>query len=106
MEKTIQLDQREMQTAREVDQEVTLAWAQIGMFSEQLEQARKLRDAGIEKQKSLIKQALATRGIDNFEGARPGMQAGTVVVVLPDPVESSAQKVNGAAQLDPLEKAA
>lgn len=84
MEKTIQLDQRETQAAQTIDQETTQAWAQIGMFTEQLDQARKMRDAAIEKQRGLIRQALAARGIDRFDSARPGAQVGTLTVVIPD----------------------
>lgn len=99
MEKTIHLDQAVMQTAQGIDQELTQAWAQIGMFSEQLEQARKLRDQAIEKQRGLMRQALATRGIDRFDNARPGMQPGTITVSVPDmPEVIPPQKPNGLVQ--------
>jgi hypothetical protein len=97
MEKTIQLDQREIQAAQGIDQELTQAWAQIGMFSEQLDQARKARDQATEKQRGLIRQALAAHGIERFENARPGAQMGTILVVVPDEPALPAAKVNGAA---------
>lgn len=99
MEKTIQLDQRELQQAQAIDQELMQAWAQIGVLSEQQKQAEKNRDKAIEKQKDLMQQALLARGIERHMGARPGTQAGTLIVILPDeapppPVEAS--KPNGA----------
>jgi hypothetical protein len=95
MEKTIQLDQREIQAAQGIDQELTQAWAQVGMFSEQLDQARKLRDQAVEKQRGLIRQALTARGIERFENARPGQQMGTLLVVVPDELPPMLAKSNG-----------
>jgi hypothetical protein len=102
MEKTIQLDQREIQAAQGIDQELTQAWAQVGMFSEQLDQARKLRDQAVEKQRGLIRQALVTRGIERFENARPGAQMGTILVVVPDDPPLVPGKANGLPQLEAL----
>lgn len=70
MEKTIQLDQKEIQAHSEITRELTLAWAQIGVMMEQLDQARRARDQLIEKQRALIKQAVTDRGINKFENAR------------------------------------
>lgn len=101
MEKTIQLDQRETQAAQAIDQEMTQAWAQIGMFSEQLAEARKLRDQATEKQRSLIRQALSVRGIDRFDSARPGGQLGTLTVTIPDEITTgTSTQFNGLSQPD------
>jgi hypothetical protein len=100
MEKTIQLDQREIQNAQSIDQELTQAWAQVGMFSEQLDQARKGRDQAVEKQRGLIRQALVARGIERFDNARPGAQMGTIVVVVPDDVPTLVAKPNGLPQIE------
>ena len=97
MEKTIQLDQRELQTAQAIDQELMRAWAQIGVLSEQFKQAEKTRERVIEKQRDFLQQAVAARGITSYNNAQPGPN-GTVVITLPDePAMVEAAKPNGIA---------
>jgi len=104
MEKSFQLDQREASVAQQLDQERTQALAAVGALSLDMEQARKNLDAVAERQRAFVRQAVMTRGIENFVNARTGN--GTLVVALPDepvempaPVPTAAEKVNGQAAL-------
>lgn len=97
MEKTIQLDQRELQAVAGIEQEVMQANAQWGMLRRQLDQADKICEQVVEKQRSFIRQALADHGIQRFENARPA--PGAIIVTLPDVPEATSPappKANGA----------
>ena len=82
MEKTFQLDQRELAMIGQVDQERTQALAQVGALSLDMEQARKNLDAAAERLRSFIRQVVTNRGVERFESAR--VQNGAVVVSIPE----------------------
>lgn len=84
MEKTYQLDQKEQAMLQQVEQERTNALAAVGALSLDMEQARKNLDAAAERQRSFIRQAVATRGVERFDNARAAN--GTLIVTLPDPM--------------------
>ena len=102
MEKTYQLDQRESAMLQSLDQERTQALASVGALSLDMEQARKNLDAAAEKQRSFLRQAIMTRGVDRYENAR--LQNGALVVTVPDPAPlpvadgpRAVERLNGAA---------
>ena len=78
MEKTYQLDQKELNALAVIDQEKTQALAMIGGLSLDMEQARKNLELAIERQKSIVRQALSARGVERYENARA--QNGTLFV--------------------------
>jgi hypothetical protein len=82
MEKTYQLDQREMMSLGQVDQERTQALAAVGALSLDMEQARKNLDSVVDRQRAFIRQALVARGVERYENAR--VQAGTLYVTVAD----------------------
>jgi hypothetical protein len=82
MEKTFQLDQKEQAMLAQVDQERTQALAMVGALSLDMEQARKNLDSAAERQRSFIRQALASRGVERYESARA--QNGSLLVTMPD----------------------
>lgn len=82
MEKTFQLDQKEAALLGQLDQERTQALAMVGALSLDMEQAKKNLDAAAERQRSFIKQALVTRGVERYDNARA--QNTTLIVTLPD----------------------
>lgn len=83
MEKTFQLDQKEMAMFSQVEQERTQALAAVGALSLDMETARKNLDVAADRQRSFIRQALANRGVDRFDNA--GIRNGALVVSMPDP---------------------
>ncbi|HEY6272612.1 MAG TPA: hypothetical protein VIX19_11550 [Terriglobales bacterium] len=83
MEKSYQLEQREVANLSQLEQERTQALAMIGALSLDMEQAKKNLDSSAERQKAFVRQALANRGIDKYENART--QQGTLFVSLSDP---------------------
>jgi len=84
MEKTYHLDQTEQAMLTAVDQERTNALAMVGALSLDMEAARKNLDTAAERQRSFIRQALATRGVERYENAKA--QNGALIVTMPDPV--------------------
>ena len=82
MEKTINLDHTEQTMLTQIDQERTQALAMVGALSLDMEQARKNLDSAAERQRSFIRQALATRGVTQYENAKA--QNGALVVTMPD----------------------
>lgn len=82
MEKTYQLDQREMATFQQADQERTQALAVVGALSIDMETARKNLDSTQERQRMLIRQALSTRNVERYDNAR--VQNGNLFVSMPD----------------------
>ena len=82
MEKSYQLDQKEMNLLQPLDQERTNALAAIGALSLDMEQARKNLDTAAERQRAFIRQALISRGVDRFDNAR--IMNGALLVTLPD----------------------
>lgn len=82
MEKTFQLEQKELAMIGQADQERTQALAHVGALSLDMEQARKNLDAASERQRSIIRQVVANRGIERFESAR--VQNGAMVVIVPE----------------------
>jgi hypothetical protein len=84
MEKTFTLDQKETAMLAQVDQERTQALAMVGALSLDMEQARKNLDTAAERQRSFIRQALSTRGVDRYENARAAN--GALIVTMPDEV--------------------
>jgi hypothetical protein len=106
MEKTIQLDQKELGQMAQADQFRTQALAVVGALSLDMETARKNLDAAQERQQSCIRQALANRGIDRFENARA--QNGVITVTVPDEphapsnlsgdINKMVERVNGSAE--------
>jgi hypothetical protein len=107
MEKTIALDQKEQTMLAAVDQERTQALAMVGALSLDMEQARKNLDTAAERQRSFIRQALVSRGIERYENARA--QNGALIVSMPDepPARSSlsdditkmVERVNGSPEV-------
>jgi hypothetical protein len=101
MERTFQLDQKELAAMQQADQERTQALAMVGALSLDMEQARKNLDSTAERQRSFIRQALDKRGVERYENARA--VNGALVVTLPDepPTIGSGpkmvDKVNGTA---------
>jgi hypothetical protein len=98
MEKTFTLDQKELATLQQVDQERTQALAMVGALSLDMEQARKTLDSAAERQRSFIRQALDKRGVERYENARA--QNGALVVMLPDEMPAAGigpkmERVNG-----------
>jgi hypothetical protein len=84
MEKTYNLDQKENAMLMQIDQERTQALAAVGALSLDMEQARKNLDNAAERQRSFIRQALSTRGVEQFQNARA--QNGALIVTLPEPM--------------------
>jgi hypothetical protein len=82
MEKTFQLDQKELAMIAQADQERTQALAQVGALSLDMEQARKNLDAAAERQRYFIRQIVMNRGVERFESAR--VQNGAIVVTVPE----------------------
>ena len=82
MEKTYHLDQTEQAMLTQVDQERTNALAMVGALSLDMEQARKNLDSAAERQRAFIRQALATRGVTQYENAKA--QNAVLVVTMPD----------------------
>lgn len=100
MEKTIQLDQRELQTVATIDQEFTQAQAQWAILRRQLDQADKLCEQAAGKRDSFVQQAAAARGVPQIMRWRPEAP-GVIIVTFPDMPESAAvppgsAKANGA----------
>ena len=103
MEKTFELDQKEAGYLAQVDQERTQALAMVGALSLDMEAARKNLDTAAERQRSFIRQALSTRGVERYENARAAN--GSIIVTMPEgmptfgstlPAESGVPKlVNG-----------
>jgi hypothetical protein len=82
MEKSYQLDQKEMTQLQPIEQERTGALARFGGLSLDMEQARKNLDAAAERLRAFIRQALTARGVERYDGAL--VQNGTLLVALPD----------------------
>ena len=82
MEKSFPLDQKEALQLTQLDQERTQALAMVGALSLDMEQARKNLETTAERQRSFVRHALITRGIDRYENART--QNGAIIVTLPD----------------------
>jgi multidrug resistance efflux pump len=82
MEKTFNLDQREVNSFQQFDQARTQALAMIGALTLDMEQARKNLDSAAEQQRAFIRQALASRNVDRYENARAAN--GQLIVTLPD----------------------
>jgi hypothetical protein len=100
MEKTIQLDQRELQQAGQIDQARMQALAQIGALSMDMEQAKRNLEVANEQQRSFMRQALAAHGIEQFDSARPVPNG--ILVTIPDSIANAvtgsseqSAKVNG-----------
>jgi hypothetical protein len=100
MEKTITLDPKEQAMLAQVDQERTQALAMVGALSLDMEQARKNLDTVAERQRSFIRQALTSRGVERYENARA--QNGALIVTMPDEMSPlptgrpiTAERVNG-----------
>lgn len=87
MEKTIKWEGAEISQMQSIEQERTQVLAQIGALMMDLENAKKNLETVNGKHKSLIQQALTSRGINQFESARP-VQGGISITV-------SEQVVNG-----------
>lgn len=78
MEKVYHLDQKETAMLAQVDQERTNALAMVGALSLDMEQARKTLDSAAERQRSFIRQALSSRGVERYDNARA--QNGALIV--------------------------
>jgi hypothetical protein len=102
MEQTFKLDPKEQAMLTQVDQERTQALAMVGALSLDMEQARKNLDSAAERQRSFIRQALTSRGVERYENARA--QNGALIVTMPDempvpqlpvPTGAKLERVNG-----------
>jgi uncharacterized membrane protein len=91
MEKSYQLDQKEMNQLQPLDQERTNALAMIGALSLDMEQARKNLETASERQRAFIRQALSARGVERYDNAR--LQNGALSVTLPDNPTAPAENV-------------
>lgn len=80
MEKIIKWEQNESMHMSQIENERTQVLAQIGALMMDLETAKKALDTINSKHKSAIQQALNSRGIMQFESARP-IQGGVVLNV-------------------------
>jgi hypothetical protein len=98
MEKVIQLDQKEQTMLGQVDQERTQALAVVGALSLDMEQARKNLDAAAERQRSFIRQALTSRGVERYENARA--QNGSLIVTMPDEMPPQLPVPTGGSKLE------
>ena len=96
MEKSIKWEGNEAMMMQGLDQKKTQALAQIGALMMDLETAKKNLEAVNEEFKSAIRNALASRGINQVETARP--VPGGLIVNIPDVPEShQLGKPNGGA---------
>ena len=95
MEKTIQLDPREMQQATGIEEQRMRALAQIGALSLDMEQARKNHEVANERQREFIRQVLESRGIEQFDSARAVPNG--ILVSIPDSIGTPV-KANGSIQ--------
>jgi hypothetical protein len=95
MEKTFQLDQKEQAMLLQVEQERTQALAMVGALSLDMEQAKKNLEMAQERQRSFLRQALVSRGVDRYENARA--QNGALVVsvadAMPMPMSDAGPKI-------------
>jgi len=82
MEKSFQLDHREIAALQQFDQARTQALAMVGALTLDMEQAKKNLETAQEGQRAFIRQALAIRDVDRYENARAAN--GTLLVTLPD----------------------
>ena len=110
MEKTFQLDQKELAVLQQADQERTMALAQVGALSLDMETARKNLDAAQERQKFHIRQAVTARGIERFAAARQ-QDSTLIVAIMEEPpaaagkpsltgdINKMVERVNGAAEV-------
>jgi hypothetical protein len=98
MEKTYQLDQREVSLFGQADQERTQALAVVGALSLDMETARKNLDTAAERQRMLIRQALSNRGVERYENAR--VQNGSLFVSMPDMPVSAPPEPEGGVPMD------
>ena len=80
MEKTIKWEASEATQMQGIEQERTQVLAQIGALMMDLETAKKNLDNITGRQRAVIQQALQTRGIQQFESARP-IQGGVVLQI-------------------------
>jgi len=93
MERTFTLEQKELAMLSAVDQERTQALAMVGALSLDMEQARKNLDSAQERQRSFIRQALVSRGIERYENAQA--RNGTLIVTMPDEPPAIHQEGSG-----------
>jgi len=84
MEKTLQLDQRDLTFLAQLDQERTQALAVIGALSLDMKQAEKNLDNAAERQRSFIRQTLIAKGVERYDSAR--VQNGALIVSMPDEI--------------------
>ena len=96
MEKTIKWEHSEAMTMQAIEQERLQALAQVGALMLDLETAKKNLDTANEKQKSAVRQILASRGIERVESARP-IQGG-LVVSIPDSKQMTLEETDNAMQ--------
>lgn len=80
MEKTIKWEGAEAAQMQTIDNERTQVLAKIGALMMDLETVKKDLDTVNSKQRSAIQQAIQTRGITQFESARP-IQGGLVIQI-------------------------
>jgi hypothetical protein len=102
MEKTYQLDQKELGQLQGLDQERTQALAMIGALSLDMETARKNLEAAAERQRQFIRSALEKREVTRYNNAQ--VRNGSIAVDLPDASQGDggfqADKPNGSAALN------
>src|SRR5215467_9744812 len=100
MEKTFQLEPKELQFYSSLEQEQQQALAQVGALSLDLEAAKTSLQTVQERHRSFIRTAVLHRGIDQFHSAR--ITQGQLHCSLPDvppelpPPAPDKQLVNGA----------
>jgi hypothetical protein len=84
MEKVIHLEQKEAGLLQQHDQERKEALAVVGALSLDMEQARKTLETVADRQRTFIRHALMTRGVDTYENARA--HNGAIIVTIADPL--------------------
>lgn len=82
MEKTIKWEAAEAPVMQQLEFERMQVLAQIGALMMDLDNAKKNLEAVNERQKTAIRSALQSRGIERFDSARP--MAGGLVLQVPD----------------------
>jgi hypothetical protein len=86
---------------QQLDQERTQALAAIGALSLDMETAKKNLDAAAERQRSFLRQAIMSRGVDRYDSARAAN--GALIVTIADPLPMAQEaaipmpRVNGPA---------
>ena len=92
MEKSFQLEPREMQNLQALETERKEVLAQIGALSLDMEAAKKKLAGSMEAQKHFLRNALSNRGLDNFQTAK--LVGNEIIVTLSEDMPNLTQQLN------------